>query len=230
MKRFPPAPFVFALVMLCVAGCAEDGPGLIDGRCLPGGDAPQTIDDAVARLNGLPETSLGCFVASLPRPLRLTATDSQFSAQPSAGVDRPRVFLHTDGLVLSLALGGEGQNLLEFGEWVDDTRTVKAELVFPLESPVETSDAFAQVARMGREGTTCGTCHSGESAVNERPGAYSSIALAPALRNVINLEYLRAVAARCDAEADPHGCTLLHAIFDYGEVVHEEFDEDVRRL
>lgn len=160
----------------------------------------------------------------------MTATDSQFSAQPSAGVDRPRVFLHTDGLVLSLALGGDGQNLLEFGEWVDETHTVKAELVFPLESPVETSDAFAQVARMEREGTTCGTCHSGETAIVDRPGAYSSIALAPGLRNVINIEYLRVVAERCDAVADPHGCTLFHAIFDYGEVVHEEFNPEVRRL
>lgn len=216
--------------MFSLFACAEDGPGLIDGRCLPSGDAPQTIDDAVARLNDLPEASLGCFVASLPRPLRLTATDSQFSAQPSAGVDRPRVFLHTDGLVLSLALGGEGQDLLEFGEWVDETHTVKAELVFPLEVPVTTNDAFVQVARMGREGTTCGSCHSSEIAIAERPGAYSSIALAPGLRNVINIEYLRAVAARCDSVADPHGCTLLHAIFDYGEVVHEDFDEAVRRL
>ncbi|MFT5355332.1 MAG: hypothetical protein ACI9KE_002551 [Polyangiales bacterium] len=220
-----------AFVMVCLAGCAEDGPGLIDGRCVPGGEAPQTIDDAVARLNSLPEVSLGCFVASLPRPLRMTATDSQFSAQPAAGVDRPRVFLHTDGLVLSLALGGEGQNLLEFGEWVDETRTVKGELAFPVEFPVETSAPFVRIARTsGREGTTCGLCHSSEDPVTARPGAFSSVAIAPARRDQVNVEYLRAVSERCDALADPHGCTLLHSLFDYGEVVYEDFDESVRRL
>lgn len=216
--------------MFSITACAEEGPGLIDSRCVPSGEVPENIDDAVDRLNALPEVSLGCFVASLPRPLRMTATNSQFSAQPAAGVDRPRVFLHTDGLVLSLALGGEGQNLLEFGEWVDSTHTIKGELAFPLESPVTPSAPFDHIARAAREGTTCGICHSNETAIPDRPGAFSSIALAPSWRDEINVEYLRAIAERCDAALDPHGCTLLHALFDYGEVAYEPFDEDVRRL
>ena len=220
----------FLLLTLLVA-CADEGPGLVDSRCVPYGEAPQTIDEALTRLNELPEPTLGCFVATLPRPLRMTATDSQFSAQPAAGVDRPRVFLHTDGLVLSLALGGEGQNLLEFGEWIDPTNTIKGELAFPLDFPLAADAAFTDIARTsGREGTTCGLCHSNEVPIEGRPGAFSSIAIAPARRDQINVEYLRAVAARCDALADPHGCTLLHALFDYGDVVYEEFGEDVRRF
>lgn len=220
-----------ALALVLFAGCAEEGPGLVDGRCLPNGEEPQTIEEAVTRLNELPDVSLGCFVASLPRPLRMTATDSQFSAQPAAGVDRPRVFLHTDGLILSLALGGDGQNLLEFGEWVDERRTIKGELAFPLELPIESGEPFADIARgSGREGTSCGICHSNESAVEGAPGAFASTALAPDRRDQVNVEYLRVVAERCDAVADPHGCTLLHALFDYGEVVYEDFDEDIQRL
>ena len=140
------------------------------------------------------------------------------------------MFLHTDGLVLSIALGGEGQNLLEFGEWVNATHTIKGEVAFPLESPVPQSAPFDGIARAEREGTTCGICHSNETPIAGRPGAFSSVALAPSWRDEINVEYLRAIAERCDADSDPHGCTLLHALFDYGDVVYEEFDEEVRRL
>ncbi len=203
----------------------------MDSRCVPTGAPPLSIDDALARLNALPDVSLPCFVASLPRPLRVTATSSPFSAQPAFGVDRPRVFLHSDGLVLSLALGGAGHHLLEFGEWTDELHTIKGELSFPLEVPVLAEDPFADLApSTGREGTSCGLCHRNEIPVEGRPGAFSSAALQPRPGQLVNVEYLRTLVDDCDAVADPHGCAMLHAIFDYGEVVHEDFDEDVGSL
>src|SRR5690349_18615452 len=63
-----------------------------------GGAPPQTIEEVTERLNALPApASLPCFVASLPRPLKVVATNSRFSVQPADGPNSPRIFILTDG-------------------------------------------------------------------------------------------------------------------------------------
>ncbi|MEM6954446.1 MAG: hypothetical protein AAF411_14900 [Myxococcota bacterium] len=226
LPAFMPLVRVGALIVLAAAAsCANgDDPPL----CSPIGEAPQTIDDALARINALPEPTLACFVASLPRPLRMTATDSTFSAQPAAGTDRPRVFLHTEGLVLSITLGGPGVHLLEFGEWRSPTRTLKGEIAFPVTTPLMDDAPFhLELEGSTREGTSCGLCHRDEEAIEGRPGAFISDALRPRLRDQVNVEYLEYLEPRCDDEQDPEGCALLHALFEHGDVIYEDFDEAV---
>lgn len=210
-----------------LSACADDNPPVVNAACVPQEVAPETIDEAITMINALPEPSLPCLIASLPRPLRVTAVRSQFSAQPAAGVERPRVFVHSDGLVLSVALGGTGAHLLEFGEWTDGGRTIKGEIAFPIDTPLAPSAPFEDLARDGGTGTSCGICHRDEQAIEGRPGAFDSLALRPRDNDVIRLEFLESLVARCDLEADEHQCTLLHALFDYGEVVQENFDPNL---
>ena len=209
----------------------DEAPGLVDSRCAPSGEAPQSIDEAIDRINGLPDPSLSCLVASLPRPLRITATNSPFSAQPAEGFDRPRVFLHSDGLVLSVTLGEAGAHLLEFGEWTDDEHTIKGEIAFPIdEGGVSYEEPYLDLERSSGSGTSCGICHGNEQAVEDRLSAFESLALQPRRNQVVNVDYLRAITETCDPEADLHQCTMLHTIFDYGDVVHEDFRETIGTL
>jgi hypothetical protein len=85
-----------------------------------------SIAAAVARLNALgPNTDVPCFIATLPRPLAVVATSGTSSAQPAVGMSAPRILLMLPKLVITVVPAGEGSKLLEFGEWLGSTRTIK---------------------------------------------------------------------------------------------------------
>jgi hypothetical protein len=193
-----------------------------------GGATPARISDVVARINQLPPpASIACLVASLPRPLSVVATQSQFSAQPSAGPDSPRLFIMLGALTLSVVPEGDGQHLLEFGEWVTPLRTLKGELAFPVARPVG-EDAPYHVLYMDQAVTTCGFCHANEEPHPTIPSAFVSDALRPAPRHELKLSELLKVRRACDDQAGsgPH-CALLRALFDHGEVRQGAFEEQV---
>ena len=123
---------------------------------------PRTIDEAIAIINTLPRpVSIARFIASLPRPLNLVATSSSLSAQPAHGRRSPRIFLMTSQLVISIVPAGPGVDLLEFGEWVEGTRTLKAEIEFPVTELLPPDAGYTRVRR-GEMLTSCGLCHRGE--------------------------------------------------------------------
>jgi hypothetical protein len=202
-----------------------------------GGEPPRTIGDAVARIDALPEASLVCFVASLPRPLQLVATSSPFSLQPADGASSPRIFILGDGLFMSVVPTGPGSELLELGEQVElgeatKPRTVKGELHFPLTQPVSPSAPYDEVRE--EYGTRCGVCHRQEVPHPTLPGAFVSEPYRPREDTLIAFSDLRAMRAACDErdvdagaaeEDDP--CPLLCALFDYGPVQPGLFSSEI---
>lgn len=183
------------------------------------------IAGAVERLNALPApVDAACLVASLPRPLEVVATVGTNSAQPAAGADSPRIFALLPGLVLGVVPDGDGADLLEFGEWVTPTRTLKGELAVPVQPPLDADAPFAHV-RLGSPATTCGMCHTVEEAHPTLPGAWVSDALRPTVGSEVTADGLRVLHDDCvDRGDEGRRCTLLHALFDFGEVVDGAFD------
>src|SRR5687767_916415 len=112
---------------------AEVGPVLPRCRAPAGfSGSPRTIAEAIALVNALPPpVTLACFLQSLDRPLYAYATYSVISLQPAVGARSPRIFLFdgkSGGLVMSIVPEGMGSHALEFGQFVDETRTIKGEI------------------------------------------------------------------------------------------------------
>src|SRR5688572_1923031 len=135
------------------------GPGALDPNACatPNGvnGRPTTLQEAIILMNSLPRpTSLACFVQALERPLSVYMTSSGFSLQPSPGERSPRTFFVNEPLVMSIVLDGPAQNALELGYRTTETRSIKTEILFPLESDVTYGNFFDEV--LEGEGTKCG--------------------------------------------------------------------------
>lgn len=227
MKRFG----VLFAVLLVACGPAP-APAVPDagrwfdaelGPCAPGGEAPHSVDDVIARLNALPRpVSVACFVASLPRPVSVVGTTSRFSAQPAGGPEDPRLFLFTAGTLMSVVPGGEGKDLLEVGEFVTTSRTLKAEFKLPLDHEVTRDDAYAHLDYAPTV-SSCGLCHAQEEPHPAHRVARVSVALRPPARSLVPLERLRALAAACDVDTERDRCLRWQAVFGFGEVVGNTF-------
>ncbi|NVB39987.1 hypothetical protein G6O69_19235 [Pseudenhygromyxa sp. WMMC2535] len=203
---------------------SDDGP--IPAACVTGEPAPQSIPELVARIEALPHpVTIPCVLASLPRPLSVVATDSEFSIQPAVGEDNPRLFILGDGLILSVVPAGDGAPLLEFSEWVDSTHTIKGELAFPITETIDPGDPYDLEYQDGL--TRCGVCHANEYEVAERPGAHASLALQPVATSLVDVDGLDALLADCDWQAEAARCELLSGLLDHGEVVEGAFPEDL---
>jgi len=188
--------------------------------------SPQTIQDTVALVNALPKpTSVACFVESLDRPLGAYATNSMFSLQPAVSQASPRVFLKVGRMWLSIVIDGDGKDLLEFGELLDDgRRSLKAEMQFPTTDQVAPGVPFDRVL-YGAGGTVCGVCHR-EEYLDHMEGTsqvFSSEAFRPEPATRVPLDFLRGQAQSCDWQAQPQRCDLLSAVFGGGDVVDAEF-------
>jgi hypothetical protein len=186
-----------------------------------------SVAGAVVRLNALPTQSVACFVASLSRPIEVVGTTSQFSAQPAGGAQSPRLFLLTPGLVASVVGEGDGANLLEFGQWVTPTRTLKGEVALPFTAPLAADAPFTGVTLAGG-GTGCGLCHRYETPAPEMNGGFISHAFKPANDTEVKLPAVAALHQACveQREESPR-CELLHAVFDLGEAKQGAFGAEV---
>ncbi len=193
------------------------------------GAYPGTIDEAVSWLNALPKpTTAACFLESLPRPLSLVATNSQFSAQPAFSSASPRVFIELGRLWVSAVIDGEASYLLEFGYRPPDSElnSIKGELKLPLDAAIPASAPYEQV-RYG-SGTTCGFCHRAEEAVTGVPfDAFVSAALKPRPETYVSVASIRAEHERCDWTVNAHRCEMLSAVFDGGEVLESTFPSEM---
>lgn len=198
------------VLALGLAGCAEEDPCALARPVM-------SIDDSVALANDLPEPTLACFVTALERPLGVELSSSPFSLQPAEGARSPRVLISSGPLVLSVVPVGEARHLLELGELLQDGRSLKAELAFPVPGALSRADAFTRTHDTGARGvTSCGVCHAGE--IEHAPGEFASQPLRPAPKYVAPLELLREEHARCDHSADVERCELLEALFGHGPV------------
>lgn len=192
--------------------------------------APRTIGEAVAFIEQLPRPlTLDCFLERLERPLAINATFSTVSLQPAVGSASPRVFLFIDDLILSVAVAGDGRQLLEFGELVSQTQSIKGELEFPIEGPLATVDAMERV--LDATGTKCRLCHGSETPSD----AYAMAFVSDALRfredvERVSLPDLRAEYEACDPAAEPERCARLDALFAFGEVVDAEFPPELQTI
>lgn len=191
--------------------------------------APDTIEKVVQWLNALPKpTTAACFLESLPRPLAMVVTSSQFSAQPAISPKSPRVFLELGRLWVSAVVDGEPSYLLEFGERPPDSElsSLKGELQLPLDAAI-TSNAPYERVRFG-SGTTCGFCHRSEQVVPElSPDAFVSSTIRPRWETYVSVAALRAEHESCDFTANAHRCEMLSALFDGGEVHETTFPEEM---
>lgn len=231
------------LVVGVVTGCtsvppvADAGLGHVVSAelvaCAAQQEAVPSIQAFLAHLNSLPHpVSVGCAVASLPRPLVIVATSNFTSAQPASGPKNPRVFILEPGVVFSVVADGPGRHLIELGQWVTPLRTLKGELELPLVDPVAPTAPFSRVM-YNESMTNCALCHRNESAHETIDGGYVSAAYRPSDDSIVGLNVLREQHQACidEVEAPPDGgaerCDQLHALFDFGPVRQGAFDNAV---
>jgi hypothetical protein len=184
--------------------------------------APRTIAELVTLVNALPRPlELTCFLETLDRPLDANAVVSIFSLQPARGERSPRIFLLSGDLVMSLAPTGPGSHLLEVSQIVEERRSVKGEIVFPVTATLSPSAPYDKVR--DPEGTTCRFCHPFEDPWPALPNAYVSGAFAPDPRHVVDLAIVAREHEICDPAAEPARCAFLRALFAHGEVRQKPF-------
>jgi hypothetical protein len=213
------------------SGPSNDSDTPAERTCLaPAGlGAPTSIEGVVDLVNALPmPVELPCFLESLDRPFGLYASSSQAGAQPAVGDRSPRLFLYRDPLVMTVVPEGTGAHALELALFVGDRKSVKAEIRFPVETPL-THDAPYEVIYVGA-GTSCGTCHGTESryAPIEHARAYQSDVFQDDASAAIPLGFAQQNAHDCDAELEPQRCAMLRAVFAHGALDPWELPRDSR--
>lgn len=186
-----------------------------------------TIAHAVTRLNALPPpVTAPCFVASLPRPLDVVATNSVFSAQPAHSRESPRMFLFLPALVASVVPEGEGSEMIEFSQWMTPTRTLKGEVSVPIDTQLSDDAPYTKVhTTFGT--TSCGLCHRNEEAHPTIDGGFISDAFRPNSGSLIAVGELKEMHDACGEEDRSPRCELFHALFDFGEVRQGAFSNRV---
>jgi len=197
--------------------------------------SPQTIEDVTTLVNALAEehggtVDLPCFVASLTRPLGAAASSGFISAQPAEGKRSPRMFLWSGALVMSVVPEGLGGHLLELGFETAPTRSIKAEIEFPVTAPLSRSAPYDRVE--GEPLSNCAACHA-----NEKPAtsvtwanAFESEVLRPSDFDVVDLESIEKESRDCDPAVEPQRCALLGAVFNQGGLHAQEFAREARTL
>lgn len=207
----------------------ERQPAKNDTRaCRPGPGAsgsPRTVEQVVALVNSLPRpVSLACFLEALDRPLRMYASQSSASIQPSSGPENPRIFIFLQPLILTVTTDGPGAKRLEISSLKPgDNLSTKAELNFPVISELEPVTPYTNVYT--NNGTSCRACHGLEvpdPAVTSA-AAFISNALRPLPASEVDLNYLQQELLHCDPVAAPDRCLLLKILFGGVPNVRQDF-------
>lgn len=192
-------------------------------------NAPGTIVEALSLINALPKPlTLSCFLQSLARPLALRATNSVLSLQPADGPRSPRIFVFAREMTMSVVPSGSGADLLEFGETRTNYRSLKAEIVFPVQSQLPLSAAFDHLM-FNEQFTTCAVCHADETQESNTSGVrqFVSRALRPIAQDRVPLERLEQELAICDFTREPERCAVLDGLLGWGAVTEGEFDQNI---
>lgn len=184
--------------------------------------SPTSIDQVTQLINALPKPlSVPCLIENLPVPLKVYAVDGARSAQPSAGADSPRIFIMRGNLVLSVVPAGSGRNLLEYGQFINDRESVKAELTFPINQTIQAAAPYNEIS--ANRGTTCRGCHTSERAISGYGGnAFVSLVIRPDSSKRQAATRLRSLAVQCNKATDPYRCEMLSAIYLTGQAQDAE--------
>ena len=219
-------------VLIIAAAACADGPTVLDpGTCVAGEGAtarPESIAETVELINSMPlPLTLSCFLRALERPLAVHATESAFSAQPARGAENPRVFLFNDPLYLAIVTDGASRDLLELSVLTSDTRSIKAEIVFPVTEPLRPAFPYEQALYdEERDRTFCALCHGAERLVDSIDGpAFESSAIKPPPRLRVELGDLRDQSEDCEVAQDNDRCDMLRSLFLYGATKDHDFPE-----
>ncbi len=219
-----------ALVLVACGGedGSSDAPRPKKPRtCLPPDGTsgfPRSVEETVALINAFPKpVSIPCVLESLDRPLALSATWNNVSAQPAYGANNPRIFIFRDDLFLSVVTKGDGRPLLEMGVRRSASSSLKAELHFPIEEHVEPAAPYERIRH--ESGTVCGFCHLDEVVDDaiEFAEAFRSQLIPPANNKLVELDYLTWAFETCDPALDPDRCAMFDSIFAHGEVYEASF-------
>jgi hypothetical protein len=137
------------------------------------------------------------------------------------------MFLFSGNLVVTVA-SGKGHDLLEVGEPTSETRSVKAELGFPIASKLSATAPYQRIAAV--PGTVCAACHGDEQRAAESmaEGAFESDILRPLPSQEVPLDLVRAAAESCDSAQEPERCALFRAVFDHGDVSPRRLSEQAK--
>jgi hypothetical protein len=209
-----------------VGGDGSEGPdeglGDPDACRTPRGvsGSPRSLEQAIILMNSLPRpTSLACFLQALERPMSVYMTSSGFSLQPSPEARSPRTFIVNEPLVMSIVFDGRAKIALELGLRTTESRSIKTEIHFPIETDVNYDNFFSVVSR--GESTVCADCHTGEvqTLSPELPiDVFESDIIRPFDELEVDVPTMLAERESCDEAVEPERCLLLSAFFDYGEV------------
>jgi hypothetical protein len=199
------------------------------------GGAPRTIEEVTALINALADehggvVDLPCFISSLDRPIGAAASAGAISAQPAAGSRSPRMFLWSGALVMSVAPEGTGLNLLELGFQTSPTRSIKAEILFPVRGHLALSAPYDRI--LDPTETKCAGCHSGEAPAKSVTWAraFESDVLRVADSDQVDLAYVDLQSKWCDPKEEAQRCSVLRSIFDQGEIHAQAFAREARTL
>lgn len=188
----------------------------------------QTIEDVIELVNQLPmPVTLPCLLDVLPRPLRIVATTSGVSIQPALDAENPRVFALSGRLVLAVVPLGRDASLLELSEILSSSRSIKGEIEFPVDAPLDADAAYRHTDMFdGSPGTRCAFCHGGETLRSD--GRYESRALRPVPASVIPYPEVLDLHQACAKDPSPR-CEILNALFGTqpGDAAEGKFPADM---
>jgi hypothetical protein len=196
--------------------------------------SPGDVDELVTYVNALGAEhafplTLSCVVESLDRPLGILAARSDFSLQPAFDVRSPRFFLCSGSLVMTVVPTGIGRDLLELGTEVSEVRSIKAEIVFPLQGPLPPVEPYEHIFHDGQ--TSCAACHGTERSRQLPTGtAFESDVLRPLASQEVDLAFARDEYVRCDPAQDKERCAILSSIFAHGELQPRAFSPNAKTI
>ena len=234
------APVIVAvLAALSSIGCGEAGQDPKDlALCQPPSwirGAPETIEDVTTLVNALADArggmvDLPCFVESLSRPLGAAASSSFISAQPAKGARSPRLFLWSGALVMSVAPEGLGSRLLELGFQTAPTRSIKAEIEFPVTAPLSMSAPYDRAPAEPQ--TRCAACHPSEAPAESVTWAkaFESDVLRISDDDLVEIGSVAQESEGCDPIMEPQRCALLGAIFGQEGIHAQAFSREARTI
>jgi hypothetical protein len=201
--------------------------------------SPADVDALVAYINALGAerafpVELACVLESLDRPLGILASTSPFSLQATVDPNNPRFFLWASAnLSMTVLPTGTGSNLLEVGYEVSETRSVKAEIAFPVVAPLPPTQPFDHLLEELNNGwTSCGVCHGHEVPASAPlpASARESDIFRPLQTQEVDLDFLRDQSTTCDAQREPQRCAMLTAIFAHGDLQPRWFSNNARTI
>ena len=129
------------------------------------------------------------------------------------------------GMSMSVVATGVGRPFLEFGELTAIRRSIKAEVEFPVEEPLQDYSPFESL-KFGVV-TTCGLCHLDEEPVFGIENAVESDAFRPEPQLDVPLQALYEQQTACDSEAQPDRCGFLDSILNHGDILPQAFPAEM---